>query len=171
MVSQRRQSSLTDLATKDPLTHVFNRREMVRLLEAEFGRQRRDADHFSLMILDIDHFKGVNDTYGHQIGDFVLSALTARLASIIRGQDAIARWGGEEFLVLLPGTAYEEALSVGRRICATIAEHVFEKDGLGVHITLSIGVASSDENPDIDRIFKSADDALYVAKEVRNTVA
>jgi diguanylate cyclase (GGDEF)-like protein len=171
MVSQRRQYNLNDLATKDPLTHVFNRREMVRLLEAEFGRRRRGNGHFSLLLLDVDHFKGVNDTHGHLVGDFVLSTLPVQLAGVIRSQDIIARWGGEEFLVLLPGTSYDVARLVGKRICTAIGEHAFEKDGLSVHITLSIGVASSDGNTDVDGIFKSADNALYAAKKRRNTVA
>ena len=171
MVSQRLQHELNELATMDMLTRLHNRREMTRLLEAEFGRKNRGLSEFSILLADIDHFKKVNDSHGHLVGDFILAMIARYLANAIRTQDVVARWGGEEFLVLLPGTSYEDALLVARRICSAIESHEFKQDGRVVRITLSIGVASSHDCRDIDEIFRSADAALYRAKTNRNMAA
>lgn len=171
MVSQRLQGDLNELATVDSLTRVTNRRGMMRILEAEFARKMRTQSDFSILLIDVDHFKSINDRYGHMMGDEVLHSIAQFMKTTIRAQDFIARWGGEEFLVLLPATSPREALEIGERLRETIAQQQFTHDGINISLTVSVGIGDSIRCADLDRIYKYADIALYKAKQTRNAVA
>jgi diguanylate cyclase (GGDEF)-like protein len=123
----------------------------------------------ALLLLDVDHFKAINDTHGHQMGDRVLVDLVERIASLLRRPDQLARFGGEEFVLLLPETSQDEAVTVAERILAHVADH---RDALPL-ITVSIGVATNRPDEDqIDTLLARADKALYKAKdEGRNRIA
>lgn len=165
MVSQRLHSDLNDLAMKDMLTRVRNRRAMQGLLNFEMARMQRDVMDFSVILLDIDHFKRVNDTYGHDAGDFVLKWVAQTMQAYIRAHDVVARWGGEEFLVLLPSTRLDEALEVADRLRQTIETSTAPNPTHPIKITFSGGVACSHGYRSVEEICKAADLALYRAKE------
>lgn len=159
-------------ATTDPLTGCANRRRLGEMLAHELQRCRRFNHRFSLLMVDIDHFKRINDGHGHPAGDGVLTGLADRLKKCVRDVDLVGRWGGEEFLVLLPETDQVAASECAERIRATIADSPFEHDGLKLEVTVSIGVTTSNctmkgtDNP-VERV----DRALYAAKEAgRNRV-
>ncbi len=120
--------------------------------------------------MDIDHFKHVNDTYGHDVGDQVLHWVAQTLQEALRVQDVISRWGGEEFLILLPETSLEEAVQIAERLRANIAASHMEGTTEVIHVTFSAGVSSASEQSDVDLLCKTADRALYVAKGSRNRV-
>lgn len=167
---------LQTMATVDELTGVFNRREANRLLEQEFSRSRRYGSRMTIMMLDIDHFKSVNDTHGHQVGDEVLKWFAEKMRSCIRKVDLPTRFGGEEFLVILPETDEAGALVIAERTRLKIAESPFihrrENDqDLEISITVSIGVSGLDAADTDTELVKSADDSLYQAKSCgRNRV-
>ncbi|MCP4356547.1 MAG: GGDEF domain-containing protein [Chloroflexi bacterium] len=170
MASQRLQSDLNDLAMNDALTRIRNRRAMREMLDFEMRRKDKGIKHFSIILLDIDHFKRVNDTYGHDVGDLVLQWLAATLQSNLRVQDAVARWGGEEFLVLLSDTLLEEAMQIAERLRSTVASSVIEIPSGSLQIAFSGGVATSAVSRSVDQLYKIADRALYVAKRTRNRI-
>lgn len=160
--------TLRQQADYDPLTAIYNRRSAERLFEREIERARRSGDSLSVMLLDIDRFKAINDEHGHAVGDEVLKQLTHRIANRLRVNDLFARWGGEEFLIVLPSTARDDAAQLGE----TIREYVESTDFPGsISITVSIGVAEWRSDEDREQVIERADDALYKAKESgRNTV-
>jgi diguanylate cyclase (GGDEF)-like protein len=170
MVSQRLQNDLNDLAMNDALTRVRNRRAMKNMLDFEMGRVDKEVQDFSILLIDIDHFKRVNDTYGHDAGDVVLKWLASTLQSNMRVQDVVARWGGEEFLVLMPDTVLDEALKIAERLRVLIAESVVELPSTTINLTFSGGVASAATTHDVDKLCKIADRALYIAKQTRNRI-
>ena len=168
MAGDRLRLEFEHLASYDPLTNVLTRRVFLDACEQELARCRRHGRSMALLLLDIDHFKTVNDTHGHQTGDRVLVDLVARIAALLRRPDQLARFGGEEFVLLLPETSQEEAITVAERILAHVAEL---REGLPP-ITVSIGVATNRPDEDqIDALLARADRALYKAKaEGRNRV-
>ncbi len=170
MISQRLQSDLNELAMKDVLTHIRNRRAMHSLLNFEIRRTQHDVQEFSIILLDIDHFKRVNDTYGHDVGDLVLQWMAQTMQTTIREQDVVSRWGGEEFLVLLPATGLDEALEVAERLRQTIESSDAPSPTQPLKITFSGGVACSKWHENVDDLCKAADQALYRAKQTRNRV-
>lgn len=170
MVSQRLQGDLNDLAMNDALTRVRNRRAMREMLSFQMRRVDQDVKDFSIILLDIDHFKRVNDTYGHDVGDIVLQWLAATLQNNMRVQDVVARWGGEEFLILLPDTSLEEAERIAERLRAIVEIAVVEIPSGNLQITFSGGVACSTTSREVKHLCKVADQALYLAKETRNQV-
>ena len=170
MVSQRLQGDLNDLAMNDALTRIRNRRAMQDMLDFEMERVENEIREFSIILLDVDHFKRVNDTYGHDVGDIVLLWLASTLQHEMRVQDMVARWGGEEFLILLPDTKLDEAVQIAERLRATVDASKIESPADTIHITFSAGVANSTTSRDVSRLCKVADQALYIAKETRNTV-
>ena len=171
MISQRLQGDLNDLAMNDALTRVHNRRAMQDMLDFEMQRIDEDLREFSIILLDVDHFKKVNDTHGHTVGDLVLQWLASTLQSKLRVQDVIARWGGEEFLILLPDTTLETGLEIGERLRSEIATEKVATETGELRITFSAGVANSNKTREVGELCKIADKALYLAKQTRNTIA
>lgn len=149
-------------ATTDQLTGAYNRLKFAEVLDSEIKRSERYENPLCLILFDIDHFKRVNDTYGHLVGDLVLKTLTNVIQNAIRDTDLFARWGGEEFILLLPETALEGAKITAERIRETISEYPFEIVG---HIACSLGLALYHSGEEPDHLVKRADDALYTAKE------
>ncbi len=152
-------------ARLDPLTHLLNRRGMRERIEQEFIRQQRNKTGLSFLLIDVDHFKRVNDSYGHETGDTVLMALSQLLTDSIRKQDAVARWGGEEFLLLLPDTSLTQAATLAEKIRAQLEEYPIRHDQHSLHITLSIGVAEVKDSDRPDDAINRADKRLYLAKQ------
>jgi len=158
-------------AITDTLTGVYNRRGMHQLGEFEFQRSRRINRPFSLMLLDIDHFKSVNDTHGHGVGDQILKQLANRCVKNSRATDLVVRYGGEEFIVLLTETGLESARVIAERLRYSIISHPFQTDADSIHITASIGLAEAYKNDTLEKVIERADAALYQAKNTgRNKV-
>lgn len=153
------------LARQDALTGVANRRHLVEELERNFQTFQRYASEFSLILLDIDHFKRINDLYGHHTGDQVLKATTARILAGLREIDHIGRWGGEEFLCILPNTGFEEALACAERLRRDLATARLVDALPELSVTASFGVATCRQDDSIDTLMGRADKALYEAKE------
>jgi diguanylate cyclase (GGDEF)-like protein len=170
MISQRLQSDLNDLAMNDALTRVRNRRAMQNMLDFEMQRVQNEVKDFSIILLDVDHFKRVNDTHGHDVGDLVLQWMAQTLQASLRAQDIVARWGGEEFLILLPDTGLDEAMTIAERMCAAVEKSTVAGVPVPLHSTFSGGVACSKSNRNVDQLCKVADQALYVAKQTRNRI-
>lgn len=171
MHRERADEETRRLAITDPLTGVFNRRTFIELAERELARSRRDATSLSLMILDLDHFKQVNDTYGHLVGDEVLVAFTGLIKDRARRGDLVVRYGGEEFCVLLPATSLPAAVALAERIRAATAATALTARPL--KITVSVGVTAYGGAPGVTlgTLLERADEALYRAKhEGRNRV-
>ena len=166
---KRAQEELQRHSERDHLTMIYNRRKFLELLEIEVSKVKRYARPLTIIMLDIDHFKKVNDNYGHNIGDLVLKTTANIAGDIIRKGDIFARYGGEEFMILSPETSIEEALVMVERIRVAVETHSY---AAGVKITISGGVAEwSGEESELAFI-KKADDMLYVAKNMgRNRVA
>ncbi len=152
------------LAITDPLTNLYNRRYFETIIEKEFNSSVRYKSPISCLMIDVDHFKDVNDGYGHRTGDSVLKELATILKNCLRKIDTVARWGGEEFVVLLSRTNKESALQAAERILIEISSHAFPD--IQKEITVSIGIASVPD-PSIDtaeKLIDSSDSALYEAK-------
>jgi diguanylate cyclase (GGDEF)-like protein len=155
-------TQLEEKASFDFLTKLYNRRKFNSFLEYEISKANRYKDqHLSLLLVDIDYFKNVNDTYGHLVGDNILQEVSKILTICSRDTDIVARWGGEEFVLMLPQTNVEQAFLVGEKLRATIEKHKFDDVK---HITCSIGVSQFHRNEDKDILFKRVDAALYKAK-------
>lgn len=167
-------AQLQQLATRDSLTGLFNRREFQRALTEECERSLRFSHPFSLVMLDIDHFKKLNDTYGHPAGDEVLKHVASLLAGQVRAVDRVARYGGEEFALLMVETDREAARDAMERLCALLAEVpcVIASSGLTLPVTLSVGVAALPRDADgPESLLAAADAALYSAKRAgRNRI-
>jgi len=155
------------LATLDGLTNIYNRRHFMDLARMAFDSARRFGQPLSALMLDVDHFKSVNDRYGHAVGDQVLRALADRCRAALRSIDVLGRYGGEEFAIILPGTGRNAAaLMLAERIRQRIAGQPIATDAGPVQITVSVGVAGMDDNTvDPGELFKLADSALYEAKQ------
>ena len=170
---ERARSELEELAIRDSLTQAYNRREFLRHIEEEARRCRRTRRPFSLLMVDIDHFKSINDTYGHPAGDEVLKNIVARLRSSARPTDFIARYGGEEFALILPETDGTNAIPVAERLREAIAaQPVAITADKSIRLTASFGVATYlEETEEIEHLIARADEALYQAKHAgRNCV-
>jgi len=154
-----------DQATHDELTGVANRRAIVALLESELVRAKRLHTPCSIAIFDIDHFKRINDTLGHPAGDQVIKWVTKVIGKSIRPYDTLGRYGGEEFLLLMPGARPEAAIIVAERARAAIQGQDCIVDGKPIRITISAGVAAWSEDVDSDALLRSADSVLYRAKQ------
>ena len=170
MVSQRLRNDLMEVATIDVLTRIPNRRATQGFLEKELSRAQRNQSEFSVLLIDIDNFKQVNDRWGHSVGDHALVKAAGIFQSMIRKQDWVGRWGGEEFLMIVPGSPYCDAEPLAERVRSEIAKSEFSNSGTSFGITVSIGVACANQTSSVDEILKKADDALYRAKLTKNTV-
>lgn len=158
-----------NLALTDSLTGVYNRRYVDAHLPKLIAKAVQENKHLSVLMFDIDHFKKINDTYGHIVGDEILKQVTGRVNSIVRGSDFLARLGGEEFLVVLPDTDLETSSGIGERLLTVVSEKQFDVNELSVPIsvTISVGMAHihADEGMTMSCLLKNADEALYKAKE------
>ncbi len=157
-------SKVEILAITDPLTGLYNRRHFESLIEKEFNKTVRYKKPTSCILIDIDYFKSINDEYGHRIGDHILKEMAALIKNCVRKVDTVSRWGGEEFIVLLPETNKEQAIKAAERIINTIRNHEFSD--IRKKITVSLGIASI---PDInvenaEKLIDACDNALYDAK-------
>jgi two-component system cell cycle response regulator len=152
-------------AQLDPLTELFNRRAMDKRLQREWGRIQRHGGTLSFAMLDMDHFKQVNDTYGHSFGDRVLQEVAQALISQCRHIDLPVRYGGEEFAIIIPDETAEQAVSMLERLREAIANTRLRAGDVDVPITASFGVADSSDRPSIEAIIEAADRALYEAKQ------
>jgi diguanylate cyclase (GGDEF)-like protein len=173
MHKERADRETYELATTDSLTGVYNRRTFKELAEPQLSRSRRAKLPVSLLMLDLDHFKRINDTYGHLAGDDVLRAFSILVRNCLRKEDLLARYGGEEFVVLLPGSSQEAAAALGERIRDEVASKPFDANRHLVRVTVSVGVSSesSDTLPSLESMLGRADEALYAAKhQGRNRV-
>jgi diguanylate cyclase (GGDEF)-like protein len=152
-------------AMHDDLTHLPNRRGIRVYLNHEYSRLLRSKEPFSILVCDIDHFKQVNDNYYHDGGDFVLTSLSAFFTKQIRQQDIVARWGGEEFLFLLPNTSLENAVILAEKIREQVQDHTIHYKGNAIRISISIGVNEVTSDVNIDQAINIADHSLYLAKK------
>jgi diguanylate cyclase (GGDEF)-like protein len=161
------------LALTDPLTNLQNRRSLFELGRVEFARAERMNQPFCCMMLDLDHFKHINDTYGHMVGDHVLKEFAHRCKCSVREVDLVGRYGGEELIILLPETDRNLAIEIAERLRASISAMPIHVDAQEVSVTVSIGVAAKDENTlDLETLIARADQAMYIAKHRgRNRVA
>jgi diguanylate cyclase (GGDEF)-like protein len=158
------EQKLVEMNTKDMLTGIYNRRFLETRLKEEFERHRRYSRALSMIMIDIDFFKKVNDTYGHQGGDHILKSVAAKASSIIRKTDFIARYGGEEFCCLLPETDAGSAEAVAENLRMQIEEMENSFEGKQIKVTISLGISDLISGDTPDTLMKRADDALYQAK-------
>jgi len=159
---KRTEEEIHALATTDSLTGLANRRAFTAIIEREIDRAHRYGSNLALIMYDIDHFKSVNDCHGHDVGDQVLRAVTELVKKSVRTVDVVARWGGEEFMALLPAADLAAAKIVAEKLRAAIAGHRFETLG---SLTASFGVTVYKPDDNMNTLSKRVDDALYIAKE------
>ncbi len=161
---KRLEEQLRELATTDSLTGALSRRRLLEIAEAELERAARYKHPLSIAMLDLDHFKTVNDTFGHAVGDEALRSVAATIRQALRKQDCVGRYGGEELTVIFPETEANDACAVGERIRAAVASLGLSNQGRDVPITISAGVASWRVGESLADTLKRADEALYQAK-------
>ena len=170
---KRSNDMLRQLSITDPLTLLYNRRYTTDMLGKELQRAERKGSHLSLVMIDIDYFKRVNDQYGHLIGDQLLVAIAGLSRIGLRSYDFAARYGGEEFVLILPETALDDALMIAERLRARVEMHLFTGPLKEVKLTVSMGVATypTDFIGSVEDLIREADEALYRAKKAgRNLV-
>jgi diguanylate cyclase (GGDEF)-like protein len=159
--------ALMELSNTDPLTRLSNRRFLMKTLEKELQRCERSQKGLALIMVDVDHFKRINDSYGHQQGDVVLKALADQMKGSLRDYDMAARFGGEEFALVLPETVIDEAVHVANRLRVAVSDLRFPGEYHDIRLTISLGVATYPHNKirTVDDLIREADRALYNAKE------
>ncbi len=170
---QKAYAELEYRATHDELTGLPNRATVIETLSKELNRSARSGRSVAVVMVDIDHFKNINDAHGHLTGDAVLQAIAECMRQLLRPYDTIGRFGGEEFLLVIPECGREEALVIAERLRAGVADQPVALEGQALTVTLSVGVAWSEDarHQDIDTLIAAADRALYRAKEAgRNRV-
>ena len=150
------------LATVDSLTQVNNRYSIMKIMQVEINRANRNSTPLSVVMFDIDLFKNINDNYGHDIGDKVLSNLSNLVQSSLRSVDFLGRYGGEEFLIIMPNTSLDFAKQTSERLRITVESHDFDDVD---KLTISLGLVELEKDEDIDQVFKRLDDLLYKSKE------
>ncbi len=168
---RRARKELVDLALQyetasktDELSGLYNRREMMHRLEAELQRYQRYCHHFSIILMDIDHFKSINDNYGHDAGDEILKRFSKLIKSYSRQMDVVARWGGEEFLIMLPETTLVQALALAERVRSSIEQEAFYFQNTQIDVRMSAGVCSISQTENLVGLLRQADMNLYEAK-------
>jgi two-component system cell cycle response regulator len=165
------QAALAHLASRDSLTGMLNRRAILDRLAEELERARRQGSSLTVGMCDLDHFKMVNDTFGHQAGDAILRGFTTVVQGQLRGYDSVGRYGGEEFLLITPGVTNGGGVGIFERVCARVSGAAMRSDRGAIPVTVSIGVASSSPGSTVDSLLATADRALYQAKaDGRNRV-
>lgn len=164
--------NISRAAMTDLLTGLPNRRYMIEKIKDEMARFKRYGRVFSFILGDIDFFKKINDRFGHECGDYVLKAIAELMKSKLREQDIVCRWGGEEFLLLLPETDLNGALAIAERLRKGIEALKMVYEGSSVKVTITMGVAVFSKDSGVDEAIKKADDALYIGKgKGRNCIA
>ncbi|MEC7120252.1 MAG: sensor domain-containing diguanylate cyclase [Pseudomonadota bacterium] len=159
------------LSHTDPLTQLANRRAGAQALEQALSLYQQTQQLFSVLLCDLDSFKEINDVFGHDCGDRILCEVAQCFAELSRDEDCVARWGGEEFLIVLPDTQLDDALTIAERLRASVNQLVCDWQGQLIMPTVSVGVAMIRPAQDIDQLIQSADRALYQAKHLgRNLV-
>jgi diguanylate cyclase (GGDEF)-like protein len=169
LLKQRRElhealARVQELATRDSLTNLINRRHMQELLDQELKREERSGSLFCVAIVDLDHFKRINDTYGHQVGDEVLCGFVREALVVLRNADVMARWGGEEFLILFPETRAEQALAGLERLRDHVVTQSVSESVPELRVTFSAGLAEHVHGQSVRQSLERADHALYDAK-------
>ncbi len=159
------QAKMAEMSTIDELTKLYNRRYFMEALGAEFERASRYGAEMALIMLDLDYFKKINDTYGHPAGDVVLSDIGKLLKKHVRRNDLACRYGGEEFVVILPNANKDGIYSAYERFREMVSKQPFEHGYKQFHMTVSIGIAFSNDSESADGLLIHADEALYQAKE------
>lgn len=163
---EKARREIEEMAIIDGLTGIFNRRFLMLRFDEEFHRVKRYKAMLGCIMIDIDHFKSINDKYGHAFGDFVLKEICLSIKGKIRAYDIFGRYGGEEFVVLVPGADLERTKIVAEKIWKTVREKPMAKSNLSVNVTISLGATcAKDEDQDADGVLKRADVALYRAKD------
>jgi len=152
-------------ATYDPLTQLYNRRGLSQHIEIELARAKRQQSKTALILMDLDRFKNVNDSYGHDAGDKVMQDIASLLKNAMRKQDYISRWGGEEFLLVLPDTSKEDAFQVADKLRFEISQTPMHYNSFSIDITASFGVSEVNALTDYDKALTQADKAMYRAKQ------
>jgi two-component system chemotaxis family response regulator WspR len=160
-------SALRDQATRDGLTGLWNRRMIFDTLGRELARSKRDRTPLAIVMVDLDHFKSVNDRFGHPAGDAVLQEASRRLSGCVREYDGVGRYGGEEFLVVLSNCDGEQAAMLSERLRESVAESPMNAEGRELNVTCSLGVACAGAGDEVDvtALVHAADEALYAAKQ------
>ena len=164
----RSQTELQRLSQTDDLTQVPNRRNIMERLSEEVAIHKRKKRPMSLALLDIDHFKKINDNFGHQVGDVILREMAQLVSGHLRDYDALGRYGGEEFMLILPETTGAQAFQVCDRLRNLVAAEEFLVSGRGYRLTVSLGLANkgAEEQPSREDLIEEADRCLYRAKQV-----
>ena len=163
----KEREALLERATRDPLTRLWNRQAILEILAREMESARMNHTPLAIALIDIDHFKRVNDTMGHLMGDAVLRSMAEHIVKRVRAADSLGRYGGEELLLVLPEAAPQKPYLPMERLQRTVAEIPFVHDGARFHVTASFGVAWLAAGRDtIEDLIGRADDALYAAKEL-----
>jgi diguanylate cyclase (GGDEF)-like protein len=152
------------MAITDGLTNLHNRKQLDTMLSEEIPRAQRHGRDLALLMLDIDHFKSINDTYGHLTGDSVLRGLASILQKRLRPNDKLGRYGGEEFCAILPETSLPSATRIAEELRAMVQSHSFNAEGKEVRVTVSIGASCLGSSMTMEQLYKGADDKLYEAK-------
>ena len=173
MVSKKLENELTELAHHDQLTGILNRRGVDTLARHEFSKLSRESGELSIIMADIDHFKMVNDRFGHHVGDRVLTGFAQLVSEHLRPYDIFGRIGGEEFIIILPNTTLQEGMMLAERLRSQVESFVFQENKNKIHITASFGVAEYLPEADtVEKLISLADKAMYWAKQMgRNRVA
>lgn len=151
-------------ATTDSMTKLANRMKTIDLIEYQIIRAKRTEKPFTLAIADIDNFKNINDSYGHDTGDAVIIAVAELMKNSLREQDIIGRWGGEEFMIVLPDTNINDGEIVLEKLRTNVSSNSIKTDDISINTTLTLGVSASNYAATIDDIIKLADNALYEGK-------
>ena len=163
---RKKNKELHELSITDSLTGLYNRKHLMETLDNEVARSKRHKHDFAVLVIDIDHFKEYNDTYGHLAGDEVLSRLASVFKKSVRSCDYVARYGGEEFILVLPEIGPEDGVKAAERIRKKVVKENFAGDGEPREVTVSVGVASyPKDGDDPQAIIRHADAALYKSKE------
>jgi diguanylate cyclase (GGDEF)-like protein len=157
---------LESVAAIDPLTNCYNRRALDSFIKSDIAFAQRSGSELSVIMIDVDDFKAINDAYGHQAGDEVLKDICRLLTTMVRKSDYCARYGGEEFTLVLPATTLFHASRLADKIRQKIEEHVISVGKISLSLTASFGVASLERKPDAASLFREADERLYAAKKM-----
>lgn len=163
-IIQQKNRELNELLITDGLTQLYTRDYILKKIDESIKRYKNNREEFTLIMLDIDYFKDLNDQYGHCCGDFILKSISDLLRNNLRKTDIIARWGGEEFLILLPAMNLINAYAKTKQLLKKVREKVYTYDNHEISTTISFGIATYDSDISVDEIIKSADQKLYQAK-------